>query len=66
MSLMVCSHYPIPRPVRKMGCIELCGGVHTTQKQTSTQIPIEFCVNLLVCLYVSLGDKSRIFLLVMG
>ena len=31
-----------------MGCIELSGGFHTAQRQTSTQIPIGFCVNLLV------------------
>ena len=30
-----------------MGCIELCGGVHTAQRQISTQIPIWFCSNLL-------------------
>ena len=33
--------------------IELCGGAHTTQRQVSTQIPIGFCVNLLVSVPVS-------------
>lgn len=31
---------------KKMGCVELCRGVHTTQRQTPAQILIEFCVNL--------------------
>ena len=45
LNLMVFSHYPTPTPI-KMGCMELCGGVHTAQRQISTQIPIGFCVNL--------------------
>ena len=39
-SLMVCSHCPTPRLINrpiKMGCTELCGGVHTVQRQTLTQ-----------------------------
>ena len=33
---------------------ELCGGsIHTTQRQISTQIPIGFCINLLVPVPVS-------------
>ena len=38
--LMVCLHCPTPRPIPrqiKMGCIGLCGGVHTTQRQMTTQ-----------------------------
>ena len=27
-----------------MGCIGLCEGVHTAQRQITTQIPIEFCI----------------------
>ena len=44
-------HHPTPRPIQrsiKMGCTELCGCVHAAQRRTSTQIPIRFCVNLLV------------------
>ena len=29
---------------KKRGCTELCGGVHTAQKQMTTQIPIVVCV----------------------
>ena len=53
--LMVHSHWPTPtqtpRPI-KMGCIELCGGVHTAQRQTSTQIPNGHCSN---CISLGLG-----------
>ena len=35
-----------------MGCIELCGGVHTVQRQTPRQIPIGFCANLSVSVSV--------------
>ena len=41
-----------------MGCIELCVGFNTAQRQTSTQIPIEFCANfrhLVSCLGLSVG-----------
>ena len=27
-----------------LGSMELCGGVHTAQRQITTQIPIEFCI----------------------
>ena len=27
---------------KKLGCVELCGGVRTAQRQTSTQIPIGY------------------------
>ena len=50
---MVCSHCSTPRPI-KMACTELCVGIHTTQKQTPTQIPIEFSTNY-ICICVSLG-----------
>ena len=33
---------------KPMGCIELCGGVHTAPRQTPIQIPIEFSTILLV------------------
>ena len=26
-----------------LGSMEMCGGVHTAQRQITTQIPIEFC-----------------------
>ena len=49
--LMVRPHCPTPRPIKKqikkMGCIELCGSVHTAQKQTPIRIHIGFCVYLL-------------------
>ena len=37
-----------------MSCIELCGGVHTAQRQTSIQIPIDFNVSLSVFVCVSI------------
>ena len=43
-----------------MGYIELCGFVHTAQRQTSTQIPIRFCVNLSV--YVSVLVSASVSL----
>ena len=55
---MVCSHYPTRIPIQrsiKVGCMELCGGVHTAQRQTSTQIPIEVCVDLSVSVSVSVA-----------
>ena len=39
----------------KLDCIGLCGGLQTTQKRTSAQIPIGFCVNLSVSLSVSVS-----------
>ena len=46
-----------------MGCVELCGPVHTAQRQISTQVPIEFCVNLSVSVSVlfsvSVGQRGR-------
>ena len=52
---MVHSHCPTPkqtpRPI-KMGCIELCIGVHTAQRQTSTQSPIGHCSD---CTSLGLG-----------
>ena len=51
LGVMVFSHFPtwilIQRPI-EMDCIELLGGVHTAHTQTSTQIPIAFCVYLLL------------------
>ena len=41
----------------KMGCTELFGGVHTAQRQTSTEIPIGLCVNLSVSVSVSVSDS---------
>ena len=38
-----------------MGCIELDGGIHTGQSQTSTEIPIGFCIDLLVFVSVSVS-----------
>ena len=43
-----------------MGCIELCEGVLTAQKRTSTQIPIESCVNLSVFVSVSMSRRVNI------
>ena len=55
--LLAFSHWPTPRPIqkeiKKMGCRELCGGFHAAQRQISTQISIEFCVNLSVSVSVS-------------
>ena len=45
-----------PRPAKreiKMDCVELCGGVHTTQRQTLVEIPIGFCAILSVLVSVS-------------
>ena len=36
-----------------MACIELCGGVHTAQRQTP--VLIGFCVNILVSVSVSVA-----------
>ena len=36
----------------KMGCIELCGAVHTAPRQTSSQIPIGHCSD---CIGLGLG-----------
>ena len=35
-----------------MGCIELCRGIHTTQRQTSSQISIGYCSD---CIGLGLG-----------
>ena len=43
-----------------MCCIELCEGVLTAQKRTSTQIPIESCVNLSVFVSVSMSRSVNI------
>ena len=45
----------IQRLIKKLDCIGLCGGLQTTQKRTSAQIPIGFCVNLSVSLSVSVS-----------
>ena len=42
-----------------MDCIELCGGVHTVQIQTSAQIPIAFCVYLSVSESVSVSGSVK-------
>ena len=52
------SHCLTPRPIQKpikMGCTELCGDIHTAQRQTSTEIPIGFCANLSVSVSVSVS-----------
>ena len=39
--------WPRPRPTPRLmslGSMELYGGVHTAQRQTTTQISIEFCI----------------------
>ena len=36
-------------------CTELCGCVHSAQRQTPTQILISFCVNSLVSVAVSVS-----------
>ena len=36
---MVCLHWL--RPI-KMACVELCGGIHTAQRQRPMQISMEF------------------------
>ena len=41
-----------------MGCIELCGGVHTAQTPTQTEItiePIVVCICICVCVGVCVG-----------
>ena len=38
-----------------MGCVELCLGIHTAQRQTPTQIPVVFCANLEVFVSVSVS-----------
>ena len=42
----VCLHCPalrpVPKQIKKMGCLGLCGGVHTAQKAITTQILIGF------------------------
>ena len=53
---MVCSRCPTPKTIKgltKMGCIELCGGVHTAQRQTPIQIPTGFYISVFVSLLVS-------------
>ena len=59
---MAYSHHPIQRPI-KMSCIELCGGVHTAQRQISKQIPIGFCVNLLVSVSGSVSGSVNSLLM---
>ena len=56
-ALMVCLHCPTLRPIPrqiKNGLVGLYGGVHTAQRQITTQIPIEFCV-LVIGIYLGLG-----------
>ena len=55
---MVCSHCLTLIPI-KMGGTDMCRGVHTAQRQTSTQIPIGFCVNLSVSLSVSVSSSEN-------
>ena len=40
-----------------MGCIKLCGGVHTAQKQRPIQIPVGFSANLSVSVSVSVSGN---------
>ena len=40
-----------------MGCIELCRGIHTTQRQTSSQISIGYCSD---CIGLGLGVRVRV------
>ena len=58
ITILWCVHYPTRIPIQrsiKVGCMELCGGVHTAQRQRSTQIPIEVCVDLSVSVSVSVA-----------
>ena len=64
-TLMVYSHCPTPRPINrpiKMGCIELCGGLHTARRRTPTQILIELHANLPVFMPVPVS----VYVLVSG
>ena len=50
-----------PTPIKKMGCIEWCGGVHIAQRQILLQIPIGHCsdyigLGLSVCVCVGGGQ----------
>ena len=49
---------------KKMGCIELCGDVHTAQRQTLTEIPIgffgNFSVSMSVSIYVSVSISGSV------
>ena len=56
---VVCSHCSTSRLI-KMGCIKLCGGVHTTQGLTPIKIPIGFCANLLVSVSVSVSGSANV------
>ena len=49
----------------KMGRTELCGSVHTAQRQMPRQIQIGFCVNLSESAFVSvvISQKIRITLI---
>ena len=46
--------WPRPRPISLGSSMELCGGVHTAQRQITTQIPIEFGI-LVISLSLGLG-----------
>ena len=56
--VMVCSHCPTPRPIQtpiKMGCKELCGGVHTAPTQQCHRVLLQF-VGTGVVVGVSVGQ----------
>ena len=59
MVLMVCSHCPTPRSIKrpiKVGCVGLlCVNVYAAQRQMPIQIPIGFCPNLLVSVSLSVS-----------
>ena len=45
----------------EIACIQLCGGVHAAQRQTSAQIPTRFCAHfngICVCLSVDQCECS--------
>ena len=45
MPLMECSHCPTPTPIKKMGCKELCGGVHTGRHRHSHRHRFKWAAN---------------------
>ena len=42
---------------KTVDCVEWCGGVHTAQRKTPTQIRIGFCANLSVPVSVSMSGS---------
>ena len=56
LSLMVCSHCPTSRLIKR----PIKNGLYTEQRQTSTQIPIGFCANLSLSVSVSVPGRLRV------